>query len=41
VGPSGRRATFDVALEFDRNATLSSPLLPGFTLDVDALFELD
>ena len=33
--------TFDVALECDRAATLSSTLLPGFALDVGALFELD
>jgi len=32
--------TFDIALEFDRAATLSSPLLPGFALDVGALFDL-
>ncbi|MDP2711757.1 MAG: Uma2 family endonuclease [Solirubrobacteraceae bacterium] len=30
---------FDVALELDRTATLSSPQLPGFALDVGALFE--
>lgn len=33
-------ATFDIALECDRSATLTSPLLPGFALDVGALFEL-
>ncbi len=38
-----RRATpssslFDVELEFDRAATLTTPLLPGFALDVGALF---
>jgi len=32
--------TFDVALEFDRSATLASPLLPGFAFDVGALFQL-
>ncbi len=32
--------SFDVALEFDRAATLNSPLLPGFALDVGALFDL-
>jgi len=32
---------FDVELEFDVSATLTSPLLPGFALDVGALFELD
>jgi len=32
--------TFDVALEFDRSATLTSPLLPGFALGVGALFDL-
>lgn len=30
-------ATFDVALELDRAATLTSPLLPGFALAVRAL----
>jgi Uma2 family endonuclease len=30
---------FDVALELDRTASLTSPLLPGFALDVGALFE--
>ncbi len=30
---------FDVALEFDRSATITSPLLSGFALDVGALFE--
>jgi len=39
-----RRATpksprFDVALELDRTASLTSPLLPGFAHDVGALFE--
>ena len=33
--------TFDVALEFDRTATLTSPLLPGFALDAGALFAFD
>lgn len=32
--------SFDVALEFDRSATLTSPLLPGFKLDVGALFDV-
>ena len=32
--------TFDVALEFDRSATLTSPLLPGFALGIRALFDL-
>jgi len=32
--------TFDVELEFDRSATLTSPLLPGFALDVGPLFDL-
>ena len=32
--------TFDVALELDRSATLASPLLPGFALDVGELFDL-
>jgi Uma2 family endonuclease len=32
---------FDVALELDRGATLTSPLLPGFALDVGALFAFD
>ena len=32
--------TFDVALEFDRAATLTSPLLPGFALGIRALFDL-
>ncbi len=31
--------SFDVALEFDRAATLTSPLLPGFALDAGALFD--
>jgi Uma2 family endonuclease len=30
--------SFDVALELDRSATLTSPLLPGFSLDAGALF---
>jgi Uma2 family endonuclease len=30
--------TFDVALEFDRTAKLTSPQLQGFALDVGALF---
>jgi Uma2 family endonuclease len=30
--------SFDVALEFDRSATLTTPLLPGFALDAGALF---
>jgi len=30
--------SFDVALEFDRSATITSPLLSGFALDVGALF---
>ncbi|MDQ3724106.1 MAG: Uma2 family endonuclease [Actinomycetota bacterium] len=34
-------ASFDVALECDRSATLTSPLLPGFALDVGALFAFD
>jgi Uma2 family endonuclease len=34
------RASFDVALELDRSATLESPLLPGFALDVGALLHL-
>ena len=33
--------SFDVALEFDRTATLTSPLLPGFALDAGALFAFD
>lgn len=33
--------SFDVALEFDRSATLTSPLLPGFTLGAGALFDFD
>jgi Uma2 family endonuclease len=33
--------TYDVALEVDRSATLTSPLLPGFALDVGALFQFD
>ena len=32
---------FDVELELDHAATLTSPLLPGFALDVGALSELD
>lgn len=32
--------SFDVALELDRSATLRSTLLPGFALDVGALFDL-
>lgn len=32
--------TFDVALEFDRTATLTSPQLTGFALDVGALFDV-
>jgi Uma2 family endonuclease len=32
--------TFNVALELDATATLTSPLLPGFALDVGALFDL-
>jgi Uma2 family endonuclease len=32
--------TFDVALELDAPATLTSPLLPGFALGVAALFDL-
>ena len=36
--PSAR--TFDVALEFDRSTTLTSPLLPGFALGIRALFDL-
>lgn len=31
-------ASFDVSLELDRGETLTSPLLPGFTLALDALF---
>ena len=31
---------FDVELEFDRTATLTSSLLPGFALDLGALFDL-
>ena len=31
---------FDVELEFDASATLTSPLLPGFALDAGALFGL-
>jgi len=31
---------FDVELELDRSATLTSPLLPGFALDVGAPFDL-
>ncbi len=31
---------FDVELELDRSATLASPLLPGFALEVGAFFEL-
>jgi len=31
--------SFDVALELDTGATLTSPLLPGFALDVGALFD--
>ena len=31
---------FDVELEFDVSATLTSPLLPGFALDAGALFGL-
>jgi len=31
--------TFDVALEFDRIATLTTPLLSDFALDVGALFD--
>ncbi len=38
---TAKSATFDVALEVDRSATLTSPLLPGFTLDVGALFEFE
>ena len=34
-------ATFDVALELDARTTLSSPLLPGFVLDVGALFAFE
>ena len=30
--------TFDVSLELGRGDTLTSPLLPGFTLALDALF---
>lgn len=29
---------FDVELEFDRAATLTTSLLPGFALDIGALF---
>jgi Uma2 family endonuclease len=36
-----KSAMFDVALELDAAATLTSPLLPGFALDVGGLFELD
>ncbi|MGI8728410.1 MAG: Uma2 family endonuclease [Solirubrobacteraceae bacterium] len=32
--------TFDVALELDGSATLASPLLAGFTLDVGELFDV-
>lgn len=32
--------SFDIALELDRSAKLTSPLLPGFALDVGDLFEL-
>ena len=35
-----KSATFDVALEFDRTTTLTSPLLPGFALDAGTLFDL-
>jgi len=35
-----KSATFDVALEVDRTQTLTSPLLPGLTLDAGALFDL-
>jgi Uma2 family endonuclease len=35
---SARVASFDVALEFARADTLTSPLLPGFELALDALF---
>jgi Uma2 family endonuclease len=41
---SFRRSTpdtdrFDVALEFGRGDTLASPMLPGFELPLDELFE--
>lgn len=32
--------TFDVEIELDRAATLTTALLPGFALDVGALFDL-
>jgi Uma2 family endonuclease len=35
-----KSATFDVELEFDRTTTLTPPLLPGFALDVGALFDV-
>lgn len=37
-GPSGRR--FDVALELGLGEGLESPLLPGFRLALDELFDL-
>ena len=36
-----KSATFDVELELDARTTLSSPLLPGFVLDVGALFAFE
>ena len=36
---SPQAAPFDVALEFGRGETLTSPLLPGFALAVSELFE--
>lgn len=34
-----RRRSFDVVLELDRDAALTSPLLPGFSLSLTALFD--
>ncbi|MDX6671108.1 MAG: hypothetical protein QOI91_1471 [Solirubrobacteraceae bacterium] len=39
---SGATAThFDVELELERGERLESPLLPGFALELDALFDVD
>jgi Uma2 family endonuclease len=37
---AAQAATFDVSLELDRGETLESPLLPGFALPLDQLFDL-